>query len=127
MNDKEMIALLEKFSAAWNAHDIETLMDCMAPDNCVFYTAAGAGDRGAEFRGPEAVRAAFKAVWEKFPDAKWNNPKHFVSGSRGSSEWLFTGTSADGKEKSVANGVDLFEFENGKIKVKDSYRKQRIS
>ena len=125
MTDSEKLVLLEKFAAAWNAHDADTLMECMTPANCVFYTAAGAGERGAEFRGPAEVRAAFEAVWKNFPDAAWNNPRHFVSGERGSSEWLFTGTSADGKIKSIAHGVDLFEFENGKIRVKDTYRKQR--
>jgi len=127
MPDKDMLTLLEKFCAAWNAHDIDTLMDCMTPDNCVFYTAIGEGERGAEFRGPEAVRASFQAVWERMPDAKWNNARHFVSGNRGSSEWLFTGSTPDGKVKSVVQGVDLFEFENGKIRVKDTYRKQRTA
>lgn len=123
MPDTEKLALLEMFAAAWNAHDIDALMECMTPDNCVFYTAAGPGERGAEFHGPEAVRTAFEAVWLKFPDAKWNNPRHFVAGDRGCSEWLFTGSSTDGKQ-SIAHGVDLFEFENGKIRVKDTYRKQ---
>ena len=126
MTDAEKLALLEKFAAAWNAHDADTLMECMTPENCVFYAAAGAGERGAEYHGPEAVRAAFAAVWQKFPDAKWNNPRHFVSGNRGSSEWLFTGSTPDGAQKSVAHGVDLFEFENGKIRVKDTYRKQIV-
>ncbi|MBQ4133386.1 MAG: nuclear transport factor 2 family protein [Desulfovibrionaceae bacterium] len=126
MTDSEKLELLEKFAAGWNAHDADVLMECMTPDNCVFYAAAGSGERGAEYHGPEAVRAAFEAVWQKFPDAKWNNPRHFVSGDRGATEWLFTGTSADGSQKSAAYGVDLFEFENGKIRVKDTYRKQVI-
>lgn len=124
MNEDNLLNLLKKFAAAWNDHDIDTLMQCMTPDNCVFYSAAGASEHGGEFHGPEQVRAAFKAVWEKFPDARWNNPKHFVCGNHGYSEWLFSGSTKDGKEKCLAHGVDLFEFENGKIKIKDTYRKQ---
>ncbi len=131
MSDQNLLALLEKFTAAWNAHDLETLMDCMTPNNCAFYAAAGPKgtaaepwQRGAAHLGPQAVRAAFEAVWKNFPNAQWKNGKHFVSGNRGLSEWLFTGTSADGKTQVEVNGVDVFEFENGKIKVKDTYRKQ---
>lgn len=127
MQNNELLGLLETFAAAWNAHDIDTLMACMTPENCVFYGAAGTSEGGGQFHGPDQVRAAFKAVWEKFPDARWNNPKHFVCGNRGYSEWLFSGSTADGKEKCLAHGVDLFEFENGKIKVKDTYRKQRLA
>ena len=125
MSDVDMIALLQKFATAWNAHDVDALMACMVDDeDCVFFSAAGATSQGGVFKGRAAVRAAYEAVWKRFPDAKWNNPTHFVSGDRGVSEWLFTGTTADGKEKSNVHGCDIFEFKNGKIKVKDSYRKQ---
>ena len=125
MNDAAKLALLEKFAAAWNAHDADALMDCMA-DDCVFCSAAGATPQGGVFKGREAVRAAYAAVWQKFPDAKWNNPTHFISGERGVSQWLFTGSTPDGKEKSHVYGCDVFEFKNGKIFCKDTYRKQMI-
>ena len=125
MTDAEKITLLDKFAAAWNAHDIDALMDCMS-DDCVFYAAAGATVQGGEFKGREAVRAAYEGVWTKFPDAKWNNPTHFVSGDRGVTQWEFTGKTADGKEVSHACGADVFEFKGNKIRVKDTYRKQVI-
>jgi ketosteroid isomerase-like protein len=40
------------------------------------------------------------------------------------SEWTFTGTRADGVRVEV-NGCDLFIFREGKIALKNSYRKQR--
>lgn len=119
----DMIALLERFAAAWNAHDAEALMDCMA-DDCVFYSAAGQARRGAEHRGRAAVQAAYAAIWKTYPDAAWNEAKHLVSGDRGVSEWVFTATSAGGKRVEV-HGCDLFVFRGGKIAVKDSYRKQQ--
>jgi ketosteroid isomerase-like protein len=42
------------------------------------------------------------------------------------SEWLFTGTTGDGKKVEV-NGCDVFTFRNGKIAVKDSYFKNRLA
>jgi ketosteroid isomerase-like protein len=40
------------------------------------------------------------------------------------SEWTFTGTRTDGSRVEV-HGCDLFTFRDGKIAVKDSYRKNR--
>ena len=127
MTDAEKIALLDRFAAAWNAHDVDALMDCMVDgDDCAFYAAAGGTPKGGVSEGRAAVRASYEAVWKKFPDAKWHNPTHFVSGERGVTQWLFTGSTADGKEKSNVHGCDVFEFKNGKILVKDTYRKQMI-
>jgi ketosteroid isomerase-like protein len=70
------------------------------------------------------VRAAFAEVWALFPDAHWANARHFVHGDRGVSEWTFTGTRADGTRVEV-HGCDLFTFRDGKILLKNSYRKSR--
>ena len=40
------------------------------------------------------------------------------------SEWLFTGTAADGT-RVEANGVDVFTFRDGRIAVKNVFRKDR--
>lgn len=126
INDKESLDLLQKFAEAWNNHDSAALMACMT-DDCVFYTAAGTGERGNEFKGSAAVKSAYEAVWQRYPDAAWREAKHFVQGNRGVSEWLFTGSTPDGKEKCVVRGVDLFVLKDGKIQVKDTYRKQIVS
>ena len=115
-------ALLERFAAAWNAHDAEELMACMT-DDCVFYGSAGPGERGAEYRGRSAVREAYASIWQTHVDAAWNDPKHFVAGDRAVSEWIFTGTNKDGKRIRVS-GCDVFTLRDGKIAVKDSFRKQ---
>ena len=69
-------------------------------------------------------RAAFAAVFAQLPDARWNEPRHFVQGDRGVSEWTLTATRLDGQRLEV-NGCDLFTFRDGKIAVKNSYRKNR--
>jgi hypothetical protein len=56
------------------------------------------------------------------PDVHYADDRHWVSGNRGCSEWLLTGTSVDG-ERIEVRGCDLFEFEGDKIVRKDSYWK----
>lgn len=114
---------LQAFTEAWNRHDLDALMSFMT-DDCVFETAAGPDPWGTRYEGREAVRAAFAQVWAVFPDAQWTHGRHFVAGDRGVSEWTFTGTRTDGT-RIEANGVDVFTFRNGKIAVKNAFRKDR--
>lgn len=116
-------ATLEAFSAAWNAHDIDALMSFMSED-CVFQTAAGSEACGTRVTGPEAVRKAFAAAWQAVPDAQWENGVHFVHGDFGTSQWTFTGTAADGS-RIETDGIDVFTFKNGKIALKNVFRKAR--
>lgn len=115
---------LQSFADAFNAHDIEMIMDHMT-DDCIFEASAGPDPDGEKFTGPEEVKRAFENVFATFPDAHWGNSRHFISGNRGFSEWTFTGTKADGTKVEVT-GCDLFTFKNGKIAVKNSYRKNRL-
>lgn len=121
--EDELLALLERFAKAWNGHDLDGLMGMMTEDG-VFEASAGNFVNGERFEGQEAVRGAFAAVFEQFPDAQWSNPQHFVQGDRGVSEWTFTGTLADGRRVEV-RGCDLLTFREGKIAVKNSFRKNR--
>lgn len=114
---------LQAFADAWNAHDIDALMAFMTED-CVFESSAGPDACGTRYAGSVAVRASFAEIWAIFPDAHWDNPRHFVQGNRGVSEWIFTGTKSDGSRVEM-NGCDLFTFRAGKIALKNSYRKNR--
>ena len=114
---------LQAFADAWNRHDVDALMSFMT-DDCVFESSAGPDVCGTRFEGRAAVRAGYVDVWATFPDAHWGNAQHFVCGDRGVSEWTFTGTRADGTWVEV-HGCDLFRFRDGKIALKNSYRKNR--
>lgn len=116
-------ATLAAFSEAWNRHDIDALMSFMTED-CVFETAAGPDACGTRHTGAAAVRKAFAGAWEAVPDAQWRNGVHRVMGDFGVSQWTFTGTAADGS-RIESNGVDLFTFRDGKIAVKNVFRKAR--
>jgi len=94
--------------------------------DCIFEASAGPDVCGTRSVGVESVRAAFLDVWRTFPDAHWGNARHLVCGDRGVSEWVFTGTRADGTRVEV-QGCDLFVFRAGKIALKNSYRKNRTA
>lgn len=118
-------ATLEAFSAAWNRHDLPALMSFMHED-CIFETAAGPLACGARHEGQAAVAKAFAGAWQAVPDAQWENGRHWVCGERGVSEWTFTGTDAQGGRIEV-DGVDVFTFRDGKILVKNVFRKARTA
>ena len=121
--DKVMMKILDDFANAFNAHDVNAILSFMTSD-CIFEASAGPEVNGEKFTGQEAVRKAFENVFTTFPDAHWHNPRHFISGDRAVSEWTFTGTKQDGSKVEVT-GCDLFTFRDGKIAVKNSYRKNR--
>lgn len=116
---------LQSFAEAFNAHDIKRIMSHMTED-CVFEASAGPDFDGEKFTGQEQVRKAFENVFATFPDAHWGDPRHFISGNRGFSEWIFIGTKSDGTRVEVT-GCDLFTFRDGKIAIKNSYRKSRFA
>jgi steroid delta-isomerase-like uncharacterized protein len=115
--------LLADFADAWNRHDIDALMSFMS-DDCVFHAVAGPDLMGRSFVGRHAVREGFLLAWTTFPDAAWLDGVHFVSGDRGVSESTFRGTRADGT-RIEARMVDVFTFRDGRIAVKNAYRKDR--
>ena len=115
---------LQSFADAFNAHDVNAIMLHMT-DDCVFEASAGPDSNGEKFTGQDQVRKAFENVFKIFPDAQWANSKHSISGERGFSEWVFTGTKIDGTKVEVT-GCDLFTFRNGKIFIKNSFRKNRL-
>jgi steroid delta-isomerase-like uncharacterized protein len=123
--ETKAVEFLDRFADAWNRHDLDALMSMMT-DDCVFEASAGPDVNGQRSAGREAVRAAFAAVFEAFPDAHWAEPRHFVCGNRGVSEWTFTGTHRDGRRVEVT-GCDVFTLRDGRIAVKSSYRKNRAA
>ena len=124
-NEGVTVEMLQRFTEAFNAHDIDSAMSFMT-DDCIFEAAAGDEKWGARLVGQENVASAFRQFLEIMPDAKWRGGEHFVSGDHGLSHWTFSGTAADGKRVEVC-GCDVFTFRGDKIQVKNSYRKQRGS
>ncbi|HET6768039.1 MAG TPA: nuclear transport factor 2 family protein [Chitinophagaceae bacterium] len=121
--NKPIIGVLDAFANAFNAHDVDRILSYMT-DDCVFQASAGPDVDGEKFAGREAVKKAFEDVFKTYPDAQWKNVRHFIAAERAVSEWTFSGTKQDGSKVEVT-GCDLFTFRNGKIAIKNSYRKNR--
>jgi hypothetical protein len=71
-------------------------------------------------QGREEVRSGLAGRFAGLPDVHYGEDRHRVSGDRGCSEWLLTGTTTQGDRIEV-RGCDLFEFSGDKIARKDSY------
>jgi steroid delta-isomerase-like uncharacterized protein len=122
-SEKITVEFLDAFAEAFNRHDVAAILAAMTED-CVFEASAGPDVCGRRYEGKHEVGKAFAEVFETFPDAQWRGARHFFAGDRGLSEWTFSGTRPDGARVEVT-GCDLFTFQDGKIAVKNSYRKQR--
>lgn len=123
MSSEKLTHTIQAFGEAWNRHDIDALMSFMHED-CVFETVAGPEVYGARHEGQAAVRKAFEAAWQTIPDAQWLNPSCWANENQGVMESTFTGTAADGSWIE-ANMVDLLVFKDGKIILKNAFRKNR--
>jgi ketosteroid isomerase-like protein len=121
--DSTTVKVTLGFADAFNAHDINAILSFMS-DDCIFLASAGPEAYGEKFVGKEAVKKAFGDVFKTYPDAHWGNVTYFVAGNHSVTEWLFTGTKADGSKVEVT-GCDLCTFRDGKIILKNSYRKNR--
>jgi reactive intermediate/imine deaminase len=119
------LALLDAFADAYNRHDVDGIMSLMT-DDCTFVSYFGPDACGQRFVGAGQVRKRVIAGLQEFPDARWENVRHFVSGDRGVSEWTFRGTRRGTTELIERQGCDVFSFRNTKILVKDTYQKWRL-
>ena len=112
---------LRDFLDAFNRHDLDAIMEFFT-DDCVFDFPRGPAPRGTHAEGRTQVRALLATRFEGLPDVHCGDDRHFVSGDRGVSEWLLTGTTKNGVRISV-RGCDLFEFDGELVRRKDSYWK----
>ena len=119
---RERHALLERLFAAFNRHDVDGVLACLAPD-VVFDAAAGPDVHGRRFHGRAETGQAFVAVWTAFPDVAWHVHRHTVAGDRAFSEWRFAATRPDGGRVDV-EGIDLFTFAGALIASKSAMRKE---
>jgi ketosteroid isomerase-like protein len=119
--DESTTETLERLLDAFNAHDLDAVMSCFV-DDCVLELPRGPDPWGRRFEGRDRVREGLAGRFAGIPDVHYGDGRHWVSGSRGCSEWLITGTTTEGKRIEV-RGCDLFEFRGNRIARKDSYWK----
>ena len=115
------VETLKAITDAFNAHDLNAIMEFFA-DDCSFDMPRGREPWGQRFTGKTAVRDGLAARFQGLPDVHYGDDRHWVSGDRGVSEWLLSGTTPDGRRVRI-RGCDLWEFRDGKVVRKDSYWK----
>jgi ketosteroid isomerase-like protein len=115
------VATLQAIVAAFNAHDLDAIMEFFA-DECSLDMPRGPHAWGQRFEGKAAVREALATRFQGLPDVHYGDARHWVSGNKGISEWLLTGTTPAGARLEV-RGCDHWEFRDGKVVRKDSYWK----
>ena len=112
---------LQRLVEAFNAHDLDAVMSFFV-DDPVLEMPRGPQPWGRRLEGQQDVRSGLASRFSGIPDVHYGEDRHFVTGDRGCSEWLLTGTTTDGDRIEV-RGCDLFEFRGDKIVRKDSYWK----
>ncbi|HEU0019603.1 MAG TPA: nuclear transport factor 2 family protein [Thermoleophilaceae bacterium] len=121
-----LTAAIERYNAAWNAHDVDAAMAMHAPDMVFQNHTAGEVAEG------EAVRAHIAAIFAAWPDIEFATRRLYVREGLVVQEWTATATHANtlrrgdieaaptGREIGW-DGLDVIPFEDGLIKRKDVY------
>ncbi|MDF2978004.1 MAG: hypothetical protein K0S40_2732 [Actinomycetospora sp.] len=121
MSGGASVETLQAITDAFNAHDLDAIMEFFA-DDCSLDMPRGPDPWGTRLVGRAAVREGLTARFAGLPDVHYGDGRHWVSGDLGVSEWLLTGTRPDGEHVRV-RGCDHWEFRDGEIVRKDSYWK----
>ncbi len=115
------VETLKAITEAFNAHDLDAIMAFFA-DECSLDLPRGPEPWGQRFIGKAAVREGIATRFKGLPDVHYSDDRHWVCGDKGVSEWLLTGTTAEGRRVRV-RGCDHWKFRGGKVIRKDSYWK----
>jgi ketosteroid isomerase-like protein len=111
---EQVAAVVERFNAAWNAHDL-TAAIALTSEDCVF-EATFPGPDGERSTGHAAVRAAWKPIFDD-ERSHFTVEESFVAGDRLVQRWRFDW--GDGHVR----GVDLITVRNGLVTEKLAYVK----
>jgi steroid delta-isomerase-like uncharacterized protein len=117
---------IDRYNDAWNAHDVDAIVAMHAPDMVFANHTAGESAKG------EDVRAHVAAIFESWPDLRFETRRLYVREGLVVQEWTATATHVNpmrrgeieapptGHEVSW-DGIDSIPFEDGLIKRKDVY------
>jgi ketosteroid isomerase-like protein len=113
------LAAVDAFNEAFNAHDVDAVMERMTEDAVFESTSPPAGERHV---GAAAVRAAWEAFFAASPTAHFDAEDVIVAGDRCVVRWIYTWQDDDGSARSI-KGVDVLRVRDGKVAEKLAYVK----
>jgi len=102
--------VMERLSAAMNAHDVDAFVACFHDD----YESEQPAHPGRAFRGSEQVRSNWSAVFEGVPDFRAELLRSVADGDTVWSEWHWHGTQATGTPLDMV-GVFVCGIREGRI------------
>jgi steroid delta-isomerase-like uncharacterized protein len=119
-------AAIERYNAAWNAHDLDAIVAMHAPDMVFANHTAGESASG------EDVRAHIGSIFAAWPDIRFDTERLYVRDGLVAQEWTASATHTETMRRGeiVAEptgravrwaGADVIPFENGLVKRKDVY------
>jgi steroid delta-isomerase-like uncharacterized protein len=117
---------IDRYNAAWNAHDLEAIVAMHAPDMVFDNHTAGESASGAEVRGH------IGSIFATWPDIEFTTRRLYVREGLVVQEWTAAATHAKAMRRGdlVAeptgrrvewDGIDSIPFEDGLVKRKDVY------
>ena len=114
MDAHELEQLINRYDAAWNAHDLDTILALHAP-GMVFENHTAAERAEGDEVGPHIAE-----IFANWPDLAFRGRRQLVRDDLVVSEWTASATDREGRRLEW-DGVDIFSFENGLISRKDVY------
>jgi steroid delta-isomerase-like uncharacterized protein len=117
---------IARYNDAWNAHDLDAICAMHAPEMVFENHTAGESAEG------DAVRGHIGAIFETWPDIRFETRRLYVREGLVVQEWTASATHANEMRRGemVAEptgkrvewrGVDVIPFEDGLVKRKDVY------
>lgn len=119
MSDRDTQAVVERFNAAFNRHDVPAIMALMT-DDCVFDSTRPPPD-GERLVGQAAVGAFWTAFFQRSPAARFETEELVACGDRCVVRWVYHWV-REGTPGHV-RGIDLFRVRDGRVAEKLSYVK----
>lgn len=117
---------IDRYNAAWNAHDLDAIVEMHAPDMVFENHTAGESAEG------ESVRAHIGAIFASWPDITFTTRRLYVREGLVVQEWDGAASHRQTMRRGdlVAEptgrmitwkGLDVIPFENGLVERKDVY------
>jgi steroid delta-isomerase-like uncharacterized protein len=110
----ELERTIERYNAAWNAHDVDAIVALHAPGMVFENHTAGERVEG------EDVRPHIARIFDNWPDLVFRGRRLYTRDGIVVNEWTATATDGDGRRLEW-DGVDIFPFRDGLIARKDVY------
>ena len=129
MGDNSAQALeqaIARYNDAWNAHDLDAIMAMHAPEMVFENHTAGESAQG------DAVREHIGAIFETWPDIRFEGRRTYARDGLVVQEWTAIATHSNSMRRGDLEaeptgnrvewrGVDVIPFEDGLVKRKDVY------